>query len=219
MATKKRSSSNDDPSPKAKLKTSPFIRESSMNLDPSVYQTDELTYEQEQKEQINTITDDYLNSNALLFASLNFELLTPYEFTSTLEHHITSHGGNVTEGGIKIAPSLKWIRDHNFMDSEVILKSFIEDSIKNNKLESPSRHTFAYIISKAPFIQPGDLVTPKGPSLFIPRESSRRAREYIDLFSAKGTYNCFYAHSQAGKSTFVKTFIAPELTKLGFQVI
>ena len=130
MATRKRSNSSEDPSPKAKVKTRPFILES-MELDPNITDEDE----QEPKEKFYTVDDNYLDSNPFLFQLMNFNLLGPYEFTSALGHQIESHGGALNEWGTKIAPSLQWIRDNNFPDSEVLLKFFIEDSIKNNKLE------------------------------------------------------------------------------------
>lgn len=205
---RKRSNSTEEPSRKAKVKTR-FM----LDFTELVPNTDE------DKKEDYSLNHSYfsLNVDPNLFDSMTFNLLGPLEFTKKLGLYIMQNGGKVDEEGIRIAPSLRWVRDNDFIDPFVLLPSFIADSIKNNKLEDQSKHTFLNILANAPFIQPGDLVTPGGPSLWIPREAP--ATDYVNMFATKGSHNCFYGHSQAGKSTFVKTFVVPQLVKRGFQVI
>jgi hypothetical protein len=189
-----------------------------MQLEKNIYQVVDEDEDVQSPEEFNTI-DDYLHSNPSLFTAMSFELLGPDDITSKLQCQITSHGGTINKGGTAIAPTLRWIRENKCPNTDVFLKTFIEDSIKNNKIGEQFRYSFEYVISKSPKIQTGDLVTPESPYIFIPREQSRQTRNYIEHFSAKGSYNCFYGHSQAGKSTFVKTFIVPELLKYGLMVV
>ena len=68
-------------------------------------------------------------------------------------------------------------------------------------------------------IQIGDVPATETQDIVIGRRESSRLKTYYKYFEMEGFFNCFYGHSQAGKTTLVRYSIIPYLIEKGYQVI